>query len=73
LKRITALTRQEDGCMLFLLHRDKSDHRVFFIYERFTDRSAHDAHVETEHFKDIAEVEIMPRAAAFELTELQPL
>jgi quinol monooxygenase YgiN len=73
LRRITTLTRQEDGCMLFLLHRDKSDQRVFFIYERFTDRNAHDAHLETEHFKNIAEVEIMPRAAGFELTELEPL
>jgi quinol monooxygenase YgiN len=73
LRRITALTRQEAGCMLFLLHRDKSNQRVFFIYERFTDRSAHDAHLETEHFKHIAEVEVMPRAAGFELTELEPL
>ena len=73
LKQITALTRQEDGCTMFVLHRDISDPHVFFIYEHFVDRAAHDAHLETDHFKNIAEVEIMPRAAKFELTELELL
>ena len=73
LEQITRLTRQEEGCTMFLLHRDTSDPHVFFIYEHFVDRTAHDAHMQTHHFKNIAEVEIMPRAASFELTELELL
>lgn len=73
LSKHTAATRQEEGCLAFLLHRDKSDPQVFFIYEQYVDRAAHQAHTQTEHFKRFAEAEIQPRAALFELTELELL
>ena len=69
----TAATQREEGCIDFLLHRDKADPRAFFIYESYVDRAAHTAHTQTEHFKTYAESEIQPRADLFELTELELL
>ena len=72
LVKITALTRKEPGCLSFLLHQDPAEPRKFFIYEQFVDRDAHAAHLQTDHFHEIAEVEIMPRVE-FELRELELL
>jgi len=73
LRQHTEATVKEPGCLAFLLHRDTSDPRTFVIYEQYVDRAAHTAHTQTEHFKKFAETEIRPRAAVFELTELELL
>ena len=65
-------TRTEPGCIMFLIHRDPADSRLFFIYEQFVDRAAHGAHLQTVHFKEIAEAEIMPRIE-IKLWEIEPL
>lgn len=70
LEEMTARSCEEPGCRSMLLHRDVSDSRVFFVYEHFDDRAAHTAHTQTEHFKTIAEAEVLPRVA-FEMQELE--
>jgi len=71
LTEMNELTRAEDGCISLLLHRDLGDPRVFFIYEQWVDRAAHAAHLQTDHFKNLAEAQILPRVD-FELQELEP-
>jgi quinol monooxygenase YgiN len=73
LRKHTAATQKEEGCITFLLHRDMSDPRVFWIYEQYVDKVAHEAHTKTEHFKNIAEKELQAYAAGFELIELDLL
>ena len=72
LTRVCALSREEAGCLGMTPHRDLADPRVFFIYEQFVDKAAHAAHTRTDHFRDIVEVEIMPRSS-FAMRELEPL
>jgi quinol monooxygenase YgiN len=72
LLRVCELSRAEAGCLAFRPHRAVDDPRVFFVYEHFVDRAAHTAHTQTDHFREIVEVEIMPRTT-FEMLELEPL
>ncbi len=69
---IVKLTREEEGCVSFLLHRDIADSRSFFVYEHFVDRAAHEAHTRTDHFKNIIEPDLMP-LVEFEMRELELL
>ena len=72
LDRVCELSRQEEGCITMVPHRDLENPRVFFVYEQFVDKDAHAAHTRTDHFRDIVEVEIMPRSS-FEMRELKLL
>lgn len=38
------LTRQEVGCLVFEVTRDRENHNQFNVYEEFADRVAYDAH-----------------------------
>jgi Antibiotic biosynthesis monooxygenase len=60
----------EPGCLSFLPHHDVTDPRGFFVYEHFADRAAHTRHTQTEHSKNIVDVQIMPRVG-FEMHELE--
>jgi quinol monooxygenase YgiN len=71
LEEMNRLTRAEEGCLFLLLHRDLGEPGTFFIYEQWVDRDAHRAHLETDHFKNIAEAELLPRVD-FEVQELEP-
>jgi quinol monooxygenase YgiN len=72
LLRVCELSRAEDGCLAFVPHRSLTDPRVFFVYEHFVDKDAHAAHTLTDHFRDVVEVEIMPRVD-FEMLEVEPI
>jgi len=69
---VCARSREEEGCLTMVPHRDLDDPRVFFVYEQFVDKAAHQAHTQTDHFLNIVEVEIMPRSS-FEMRELETL
>ena len=55
-------SRQEPGCLMFQVHRHKTDPRRFFIYEQFKDDAALEAHRATPHFLKYAKKEL-PRVA----------
>jgi len=42
----------ETGCLLFDVCRNGDDARVFFLYEKYANRAAFDAHLNTPHFLD---------------------
>ena len=59
---LTQESRQEPGCLMFQVHRHKTDPRRFFIYEQFKDDAALEAHRATPHFLKYGKKEL-PRVA----------
>ena len=52
--KLEAASRQEPGCLIYVVHRHKDDARTFFIYEQYKDEAALQAHKETTHFQEHA-------------------
>jgi quinol monooxygenase YgiN len=71
LGRLVAPTRAEDGCLVFEVHQDVADPRVFSIYEQWRDEAAHDAHVLTDHFRDLAKAEVIDHSDPMESRVLE--
>ena len=42
-------TRKEPGCLHYRFYHDIDDPNAFFVYERWTDGAALDAHMQTPH------------------------
>lgn len=52
--KLQAASRQEPGCLVYIVHRHKDDPRTFFIYEQYKDDAALQAHRESMHFQEYA-------------------
>jgi quinol monooxygenase YgiN len=50
-RKLQEASRQEPGCLMYVVHRSIADHRRFFIYEQYRDDAAVDAHRNSPHFK----------------------
>jgi len=53
-RKLEAASRQEPGCVLYVVHRHKEDATRFFIYEQYRDEAALQAHRESSHFQQYA-------------------
>ena len=53
---------KEPGCMMFQVHRHRSEPGRFFIYEQYEDDAALEAHRKTQHFLQLARTEL-PKVA----------
>ena len=49
--KLQEASRQERGCLMYIVHRHKDDARTFFIYEQYRDEAALQAHRESAHFQ----------------------
>ena len=49
--KLTEESRKEPGCLVYQVHRHKTEPRRFFIYEQYKDAAAADAHRASAHFK----------------------
>lgn len=61
LRRLAPKTREETGSMMFLVHRDPSDSRIFFAYEQWTDETAYREHLASPHFERHGARDALPR------------
>ena len=50
--KLESATRQEPGCLMFVVHRHRTDPSRFFVYEQYRDDAALAAHRETKHFQE---------------------
>ena len=73
LRRLMPLSRAEPGCLQYDAHRDPDDERRFFIFERYADQAALDAHAASRHFQELVLGEALPRLASRQRTALAPL
>jgi (4S)-4-hydroxy-5-phosphonooxypentane-2,3-dione isomerase len=49
-QKLTEESRKEAGCLMYQVHRHKTDPRRFFLYEQYQDDAALEAHRSTPHF-----------------------
>lgn len=45
--------KEEEGTLVYTLHRDQNDPKVFMFYEKYKDMDALMAHSMTDHFKEL--------------------
>jgi quinol monooxygenase YgiN len=51
IRKMTTLSLNEEGCLMYQGHRSLEDDRIFVIYEQYTDGAASEAHSTSDHFK----------------------
>jgi len=51
-------SRKEPGCVIYQVHRHKTEPRRFFIYEQYKDDAALEAHRAAPHFLQFAKKEL---------------
>ncbi len=49
-QKLSAESRKEPGCLMYQVHKHKTEPRRFFIYEQYKDDAALEAHRATPHF-----------------------
>jgi quinol monooxygenase YgiN len=62
LEKITTQSRKEPGCVMYQVHKHKTDPRRFFIYEQYKDDAALEAHRAAPHFLQFAKKDL-PKVA----------
>ncbi len=57
-ERLTAESRKEPGCLIYQVHKHKTDPRRFFVYEQYKDDAALEAHRASAHFLQLAKKDL---------------
>jgi (4S)-4-hydroxy-5-phosphonooxypentane-2,3-dione isomerase len=57
-KTLQTESRTEPGCLMYMVHRHRTDKRRFFIYEQYEDDKALQAHRDSPHFQRYAVAEL---------------
>jgi len=73
LRHLMPLSRAEPGCLQYDAHRDPDDRSTFFLFERYADQEAFDAHAASAHFQDLVLGKALPLLASRQRTLLTPL
>ena len=60
LERLSPLSREEQGCLLYQAYRDPAEPRMFHIFEIYDDEAAVEAHGASEHFGTYALGQAIP-------------
>ena len=47
-------SRQEPGCLMYVVHQRKDDPQRFLVYEQYKDEAALEAHRNSDHFQEYA-------------------
>ncbi len=73
LRRLIPLSRAEPGCLQYDAHSDPGDPDRFFLFERYVDEAALEAHSTSPHFRELVLDGALPRLASRQRTTLIPL
>jgi (4S)-4-hydroxy-5-phosphonooxypentane-2,3-dione isomerase len=57
-EKLSAESRKEPGCLVYQVHKHKTDPRRFFVYEQYKDDAALEAHRSSPHFLQLAKKEL---------------
>jgi quinol monooxygenase YgiN len=60
LEKLAPPSREERGCLKYLVNRSLADPRVFLLFEEYADMDAYEAHAESDHFTRFALGEGIP-------------
>ena len=73
LSKITEESRKEPGCIMYQVHRHRTEPRRFFIYEQYKDDAALEAHRTAPHFLQYAKKDLPKIADRIEGHVFEPL
>jgi len=51
-RKLQTASRHEPGCLMYIVHRHRTDPKRFFIYEQYGDDAALEAHRNSPHFQE---------------------
>ena len=60
--KLQTQSRNEPGCLMYVVHRHRTDARRFFLYEQYKDDAALEVHKSAPHFLEYAK-KALPRIA----------
>ena len=72
-EKLSAESRKESGCLMYQVHKHKTDSRRFFIYEQYKDDAALEAHRATPHFLQHAKKDLPKIADRIEGHLFEPI
>ena len=61
IEKLIPLSRAEPASLLYQVHRDPEDPRVFFFYEQYEDQAGYEAHGASAHFQEHGFGDAVPR------------
>ncbi len=73
LRELMPLSRAESGCLQYDAHRDLDDPNTFFLFERYVDQEAFEAHGASSHFRELVLEQALPLLASRQRHLLTPL
>jgi quinol monooxygenase YgiN len=71
--KLTEESRKEPGCVMYQVHRHRTEPRRFFIYEQYKDEAALEAHRAALHFLQYAKKDLPKMADRVEGNLFEPL
>jgi autoinducer 2-degrading protein len=71
--KLTEESRKEPGCVMYQVHRHKTEPRRFFIYEQYENDAGLEAHRASQHFLKYAKRELPKFAERVEGNLYEPL
>jgi quinol monooxygenase YgiN len=71
--KLSEESRRESGCLMYQVHRHKTEPRRFFIYEQYKDDAGLEAHRAAAHFLQFAKKELPKVAERVEGNLYEPL
>jgi autoinducer 2-degrading protein len=71
--KLTEASRKETGCLMFQVHRHKTDPRRFFVYEQYKDDAALEAHRASPYFLQYVKKELPKIGDRIEGNLFEPL
>jgi quinol monooxygenase YgiN len=72
-EKLSVESRKEPGCVMYQVHKHKTEPRRFFIYEQYKDDAALEAHRVALHFLQYARKELPKLADRVEGHLFEPL
>jgi quinol monooxygenase YgiN len=72
-RNLQPASRREPGCLMFIVHRHRTDQRRFFIYEQYADDDALEAHRSSAHYQKYVVGELPKHGARVEGELYKPL
>ncbi len=73
LRQLMPLSRAEPGCLQYDAHRDPDEPNSFFLFERYLDQEALEAHSASAHFQELVLEQALPLLATRQRHVLTPL
>jgi quinol monooxygenase YgiN len=73
MKTLQTESPTEPGCLMYIVHRHRTEKRRFFIYEQYEDEAALEAHRKSPHFQRYAVGELPKMASRLEAELYSPL